>query len=121
MATDYSINIKRFNGTDHDTLYPITTIDNVKNGQRRITSGTLIVSTNWESDDPYYTQTITIPEATAFSKIDLQPNAEFAQILMDAGVTFMQVKNSDGELKLILLGGKPTVGLSLQYTVTEVY
>ena len=119
MATNYSINIKRFNGTDHDTLYPMTTIDNVKGGQKKITSGTLIVSTNWEGEDPY-TQSITIPEASDFSKIDIQPDYEMAQILMDAGVTFMQVENSYGNLTLLLLGGKPTVGLSLQYTVTEV-
>ena len=119
MATDYNINIKRYNGTDYDTLYPMTTIGNVKGGQKKITSGTLIVSTNWEGEDPY-TQSITIPEVTDFSKIDIQPDYEMAQILMDAGVTFMQVKNSYGNLTLLLLGGKPTVGLSLQYTVTEV-
>lgn len=82
-------------------------------------TGTLSLPANWSGNGPY-TQTITIPDATAKSKIDLQPDATTLAQLSSDGVQSLWVQNDDGVLTACALGAAPTAALSVQYTRTEV-
>lgn len=81
--------------------------------------GSIILTTSWSGNGPY-TQTVTIDDGTANSKIDLQPDATVLSQLMTDGVTAMYVENNNGTFTVYTLGAAPTTALTIQYTRTEV-
>lgn len=118
MATEYRINMKRYNGTDYDIMYPRTLIDQVTDGQKQIIVDTVSLGTSWTGTGPY-TQTITVAEADANSKVDLQPDATIIQKLIDAGTTALYIVNDDGVFSAVAIGSAPTESLTVQCTITK--
>ena len=82
-------------------------------------TGVLELTETWEGAGPY-TQAVTIPDTTANSKIDLQPDAATLSQLSSDGVQSLWIENDDGALTAYALGAAPTAALSVQYTKTEV-
>lgn len=118
MATEYRINMKRYNGTDYDIMYPKTLIEQVTNGQRQIIVDTVSLGTSWTGTGPY-TQVVTVAEADADSKVDLQPDATIIQKLIDAGTTALYIVNDNGVFSAVAIGSAPTESLTIQCTITK--
>ena len=118
MATEYRINMKRYNGTDYDIMYPRTLIEQVTDGQRQIIVDTVSIGTSWTGTGPY-TQVITVGEADADSKVDIQPDATIIQKLIDAGTTALYIVNDNGVFSAVAIGSAPTESLTVQCTITK--
>lgn len=118
LATEYRINMKRYNGTDYDIMYPKTLTEQVINGQRQIIVDSITIGTSWTGSDPY-TQTVTVENADANSKVDIQADATIIQKLIDAGTTALYIVNNDGVFSAVALGAAPTEALEIQCTITK--
>lgn len=118
MATEYRINMKRYNGTDYDVMYPRTLIEQVTNGQRQIIVDTVSLGTSWTGTGPY-TQIVTIDGVDSDSKIDLQPDADVINKLMESGTTALYIVNDNGVATAVALGAAPTAALTIQCTITK--
>lgn len=106
----YNTKLRRYNGIDYDTIILASSI--VK---------TLQLSTTWDGTGPY-TQTVTLSgyTPTANTKIDLQPDINTIQQLINDEVGGLYIENNNGVLTAYAIGNKPSVSLSLQITVSEV-
>lgn len=60
MATNYNIRLKRFNGTDYDTLYPNTTVDQVTGSWPTNRLSGTISKTQIAQDATYTSTTLTL-------------------------------------------------------------
>lgn len=118
LATEYRINMKRYNGTDYDIMYPRTLIEQVTDGQKQIIVDTVSLGTSWTGTGPY-TQVVTVAEADADSKVDLQPDATIIQKLIDAGTTALYIVNDNGVFSAVAIGSAPTESLTIQCTITK--
>ena len=118
MATEYRINMKRYNGTDYDIMYPRTLIEQVTDGQKQIIVDTVSIGTSWTGTGPY-TQVVTVAEADADSKVDIQPDATIIQKLIDAGTTALYIVNDNGVFSAVAIGSAPTESLTVQCTITK--
>ena len=118
MATEYRINMKRYNGTDYDIMYPRTLIEQVTDGQKQIIVDTVSIGTSWTGTGPY-TQVVTVAEADADSKVDIQPDATIIQKLIDTGTTALYIVNDDGVFSAVAIGSAPTESLTIQCTITK--
>ena len=118
MATEYRINMKRYNGTDYDIMYPKTLIEQVTNGQRQIIVDTISLGTSWTGAGPY-TQVVTIDGIDSDSKIDLQPDADVINKLMESGTTALYIVNDNGVATAVALGAAPNAALMIQCTITK--
>lgn len=118
MATEYRINMKRYNGTDYDIMYPKTLTEQVINGQRQIIVDSITIGTSWTGSGPY-TQTVAVENADANSKVDIQADATIIQKLIDAGTTALYIVNNDGVFSAVAVGAAPTEALTIQCTITK--
>lgn len=118
MATEYRINMKRYNGTDYDIMYPKTLIEQVTNGQRQIIVDNVSLGTSWIGTGPY-TQVVTIDGIESDSKIDIQPDADVINKLMESGTTALYIVNDSGVATAVALGAAPTAALEIQCTITK--
>lgn len=118
MATEYRINMKRYNGTDYDVMYPRTLIEQVTDGQRQIIVDSVSIGTSWSGTGPY-TQTIVVDNADANSKVDIQTDATIIQKLIDSGTTALYIVNNDGVFSAVAVGAAPTQALTVQCTITK--
>lgn len=118
MATEYRINMKRYNGTDYDIMYPRTLIDQVTDGQKQIVVDTVYIGTSWTGGGPY-TQVIAVVGADADSKVDIQPDVTIIQKLIDAGTTALYIVNDNGVFSAVAIGAAPTESLTVQCTITK--
>lgn len=75
---------------------------------------------SWTGSDPY-TQTVTISNSTADTKVDIQPSEELYDQLVADSVGYLAIKNVDGTLTAVAKGGKPSVDLTVQVTYNNVY
>lgn len=104
------------NGTsyqiDYDYLANLPTIP----GAVVVSSVTL--GTTWEGTDPY-TQEVTVSGVTSASKVDLQPDSTALAQMLDDGTTALWVENDAGTLTAYAMGAAPSVGLTVQCTITE--
>ena len=119
MATEYRINMKRYNGTDYDVMYPRTLIEQVTNGQRQIIVGTVSLGTSWTGTGPY-TQAVTINGIESDSKIDIQPDADVINKLMESGTTALYIVNDSGVATAVAIGAAPNSALTIQCTITKI-
>ena len=118
MATEYRINMKRYNGTDYDIMYPKTLIEQVTNGQRQIIVDTVSLGTSWTGTGPY-TQVVTINGIESDSKIDIQPDADVINKLMESGTTALYIVNDSGVATAVAIGAAPNAALTIQCTITK--
>ena len=118
LATEYRINMKRYNGTDYDIMYPRTLIDQVTDGQRQIIVDTISLGTSWTGAGPY-TQVVTIDGIDSDSKIDLQPDANVINKLMESGTTALYIVNDNGVATAVAVGAAPNTELTVQCTITK--
>ena len=118
MATEYRINMKRYNGTDYDVMYPRTLIEQVTNGQRQIIVDTVSLGTSWTGTGPY-THVVTINGIESDCKIDIQPDADVINKLMESGTTALYIVNDSGVATAVALGAAPTAALEIQCTITK--
>ena len=119
LATEYRINMKRYNGTDYYIMYPKTLIEQVTNGQRQIIVGTVSLGTSWTGTGPY-TQAVTIKGIDNDSKIDLQPDANVINKLIEAGTTALYIVNNSGVATAVAIGAAPNSALTIQCTITKI-
>ena len=73
----------------------------------------------WHGGEGMWSQIVEVTEASAFSKIDLQPSAEQLTILQQLEAA-MTVENATGVITVYVTGNKPTADLTVQGTITEV-
>lgn len=118
MATEYRINMKRYNGTDYDIMYPRTLIEQVTDGQKQIIVDTVSLGTSWTGTGPY-TQVVTIDGIESDSKIDIQPDADVINKLMESGTTALYIVNDSGVATAVALGAAPNSALTIQCTITK--
>ena len=118
MATEYRINMKRYNGTDYDIMYPRTLIEQVTDGQKQIIVDIVSLGTSWTGTGPY-TQVVTIDGIESDSKIDIQPDAYVINKLMESGTTALYIVNDGGVATAVAIGAAPNVALEIQCTITK--
>ena len=75
---------------------------------------------SWTGSDPY-TQTVTIPDSTANTKVDIQPSEKIYDQLVADNVGYLAIKNVNGTLTAVAKGGKPSVDLTVQVTYNNVH
>lgn len=75
---------------------------------------------SWSGSNPY-TQTVTIQGGTTRSKVDLDADASVISQLVSDGVEMVFISNDEnGTFTAYAVGGKPSVNITVQATVTEV-
>ena len=75
---------------------------------------------SWTGSDPY-TQTVTISNSTANTKVDIQPSEEIYDQLVADNVGYLAINNVNGTLTAVAKGNKPSVNLNIQVTYNNVY
>ena len=75
---------------------------------------------SWTGSDPY-TQTVTLSDSAADTKVDIQPSEELYDQLVADNVGYLAIKNVEGTLTAVAKGGKPSVDLTVQVTYNSVH
>ena len=78
-----------------------------------------LYASKWLENDGRYSQTISVANATAYSKVDLQPSAEQLSVFHQKDLAFV-TENVDGVITVYCIGQKPTNDYTMQASVTEV-
>ena len=75
---------------------------------------------SWTGSDPY-TQTVTLSDSVADTKVDIQPSEELYDQLVADNVAYLAIKNVEGTLTAVAKGSKPSVDLTVQVTYNSVH
>ena len=70
--------------------------------------------TGWSGSDPYY-QTVTIPNVTTNSIVDLYPTLSQMNTLQEDGVLAIQAENNNGAIRVAASGGYNSAAMTIQY------
>lgn len=73
----------------------------------------------WRGSGNLWSQVVTIPGSTEYSKVDLTPSAEQLTIFHEKDVAFT-TENEDGVITVFAIGDKPSNNYTIQAIVTEV-
>ena len=84
----------------------------------RLTSVTLLAS-SWTGSKSPYSQVVSIPGVTEYSKVDLLPSVEQLAIFHEKDVAFV-TENEDGVVTVYAIGDKPLLDYTMQAQITEV-
>lgn len=90
----------------------------IKEPPARLSSVTLLAS-KWAGSNSLYSQVVTIPGITEYSKVDLLPSVEQLAIFFNKNVSFV-TENEDGVVTVYAIGDKPTLDYTMQVQITEV-
>ena len=83
------------------------------------TSTISLPASGWTTATNVYSQIVTVPGATANSKVDIYPTPEQLVELQISGISLVAV-NEDGVVTVYAINNKPTSDYSMQVTLTEV-
>lgn len=83
-----------------------------------LTNVTLPAS-KWVGSNSLYSQVVTIPGITEYSKVDLLPSIEQIAIFFNKNVSFV-TENEDGVVTVYAIGDKPLLDYTMQAQITEV-
>ena len=86
--------------------------------QARLAGITLRASA-WAGSNSLYSQVVSIPGITKYSKVDLLPSVEQLAIFFNKNVAFV-TENEDGVVTVYAIGDKPTLDYTMQAQITEV-
>ena len=86
--------------------------------QARLADITLRASA-WAGSNSLYSQVVSIPGITEYSKVDLLPSVEQLAIFFNKNVAFV-TENEDGVVTVYAIGDKPTLDYTMQAQITEV-
>ena len=78
-----------------------------------------LLASAWKGSDSLYSQVVTIPGITEYSKVDLLPSVEQLAIFHNKDVAFV-TENEDGVVTVYAIGDKPTNDYTMQVSITEV-
>ena len=78
-----------------------------------------LLAKNWVGDASPYSQVVTIPNITPYSKVDLLPSVEQLAIFHNKDVAFV-TENEDGVVTVYAIGDKPILDYTMQVQITEV-
>lgn len=92
--------------------------NSIKGLHRTIMASTVTLETTWSGLDPY-TQIVTVPYATRWSKVDLQPDDGVLAQLINDGVRAIWIENDDGVFIAHAVGGVNTETVTLQCTLED--
>lgn len=84
----------------------------------KLTNVTLLAS-KWAGSNSLYSQVVTIPGITEYSKVDLLPSVEQLAIFHNKDVAFV-TENEDGVVTVYAIGDKPLLDYTMQVSITEV-
>lgn len=84
----------------------------------KISSVTLLASA-WEEGDGYHFQVVDVDGATAYSQVDLKPNAEQLAIFHKKDLAFV-TENEGGVVTVFAIGDRPLNDYTMQVSITEV-
>ena len=84
-----------------------------------VKKASVTLSTEWEGNGPF-TQEVEIAGASAFSKVDIQPDAGTIGTLLLDGVKALWIMNNAGTLTACCLGAVPSTELTIQCTLEEI-
>lgn len=76
-------------------------------------------ASKWKGSDSLYSQVVTIPGVTPYSKVDLLPSVEQLAIFHNKDVAFV-TENEDGVVTVYAIGDKPLLDYTMQVQITEV-
>ena len=76
-------------------------------------------ASKWTGADSLYSQVVTIPGVTPYSKVDLLPSVEQLAIFHNKDVAFV-TENEDGVVTVYAIGEKPVLDYTMQVQITEV-
>ena len=76
-------------------------------------------SASWTGADSLYSQVVTIPGITKYSKVDLLPSVEQLAIFHNKDVAFV-TENENGVVTVYAIGDKPLLDYTMQVQITEV-
>ena len=86
--------------------------------QARLADITLRASA-WAGSNSLYSQVVSIPGITEYSKVDLLPSVEQLAIFFNKNVSFV-TENEDGVVTVYAIGDKPLLDYTMQAQITEV-
>ena len=84
----------------------------------KLTSVTLLAS-SWTGSNSLYSQVVSIPGITEYSKVDLLPSVEQLAVFHNKDVAFV-TENEDGVVTVYAIGDKPLLDYTMQAQITEV-
>ena len=73
----------------------------------------------WVGENSLYSQVVSIPGVTEYSKVDLLPSVEQLVIFHNKDVAFV-TENEDGVVTVYAIGDKPLMDYTMQAQITEV-
>lgn len=102
-----------------------TLISNLKNVAHKVVSNTTEISTiqltasGWSGAESPYTQSVSIPSATEYSKVDIQMDYTAIDIMLDSGTVAIYISNTNGALTAYAVGEKPNANITAQVSVSD--
>lgn len=109
MALEYAMDAKKY-------------IDNLVisgGGSVAKLSSVNLPASKWVGSNSLYSQVVTIPGVTEYSKVDLLPSVEQLAIFHNKDVAFV-TENEDGVVTVYAIGDKPLLDYDIQVSITEV-
>lgn len=78
-----------------------------------------LLAAAWAGDGNTRSQVVSLPDATPYTKVDLQPTLEQLKVFRNKEISFT-TENSGGVITVYAIGDKPTTDYTIQVTLTEV-
>ena len=79
----------------------------------------ILLASAWTGSDSLYSQVVTVPGVTKYSKVDLLPSVEQLAIFHNKDVAFV-TENENGMVTVYAIGDKPLLDYTMQVQITEV-